>query len=233
LSEAVKAHRTRIGFLAMLVSLGCSTHAPTSDPDGGSFGLGLQVASGATLSNASYTIEGPNGFLSAGSVAVGASPDVPVTVSHLPLGSGYLLSIDATASDGVTVCSGSTSFDVADSAATFSVIVHLDCAVPSGDVNVQATLNICPVIDGIDASPTDVKRGGVSQLTLFAHDSDTGPSSLSYSWAVNGIKLARQTAPTLSFTCTSRGDVTITAGVSDGDPDPTCADSSAVKVTCQ
>lgn len=229
----MKAHHVGIWLLAALASVGCGTHSSKSDPDGGSSGLGLVVASGATLSNASYTIEGPDGFLSAGSVAVGETPDVPVTVGHLPVGVGYQISIDATASDGATVCSGSTVFDVTDSNAVFSVTVHLECAVPSGDAFVQATLNICPVVDGIDASPMDVKLGGASRLTLFAHDSDTGPTPLAYAWAVNGIKLARQTSSSLSFTCTSAGDVTITGSVSDGDPDPTCSDSSSVKVSCQ
>jgi hypothetical protein len=228
----VKRHRAEIWVLSALASLGCSVRSSPSD-HGGSQGLGLQVASGATLSSAGYTIEGPSDFLSAGSVPVGASPDVPVTISHLPLGAGYLLRIDATASDDLTVCSGSASFDVTDASAVFTVVVHLDCAVPSGDLSLSGVLNVCPILDGIDAVPMDVKLGGASQLTLFAHDTDTGPSPLSYAWAVNGIKLARQTSPTLGFTCTSAGEVTISGTVSDGDPDPACADSSAVKVTCQ
>jgi len=203
------------------------------DQDGGSFGLGLQVGSGATLSSASYTIEGPNGFLSAGSVAVGASPDVPIVLSHLPVGPGYLVTIDATASDNATVCRGNTAFDVTDSEAALTVIVHLECAVPTGAASIQATFNICPVLDGLDASPMDLKLGGVSRLTLSAHDSDTGPGALAYSWAINGIKLSTQTSATLAFTCSTPGEVTISGAVSDGDPNPACADSSAVKVSCQ
>jgi len=230
----VKARQAFIWVLSALASWGCSARPPVGDPDdGGESGFGLQHASGASLSSASYTIEGPSGFLSAGNVAVGPTADVPVTVGHLPLGVGYVVSIDATASDGVTVCSGSTPFDVADASAVFTVVVHLDCAVPSGDVSVAGSLNRCPVVDGIDAVPLDVRLGGVSRLTLFAHDSDTGPSPLSFGWAVNGIKLARQTTPTLAFTCTTASDVTIAGTVSDGDPDPACADASAVKVSCR
>lgn len=230
----MKTHRAGIWWLSALASVACtSATASAPESDGGSFDQGLEVAPGTTLSSASYTIEGPDGFLSAGTVAVGSSPDVPIVVGYLPVGSGYLVSIDATASDGVTVCSGHSTFDVADSSAVFTVVVHLACAVPHGDVAIAATLNVCPIVDGIDAVPTDVKRGGFSRLTLFAHDSDTGPSPLSFGWAINGIKLARQTSPSLSFTCTNPGDVTITGTVSDGDPNSTCADSSAVKVSCQ
>jgi hypothetical protein len=182
---------------------------------------------------ATYAIAGPNGFASAGTVPVGDSADVPVVLSHLPIGQGYELDLSATASDGVTVCDGNTTFDVADASATFTVVVHLDCAVPSGDVSVEATLNICPVVDGVDALPNSLTLGGVSSLSVAAHDSDHAPGPLAYAWAVNGIKLPRQTASTLGFACSSAGQITITASVSDGDPNPTCADSLGVQVSCQ
>jgi len=200
---------------------------------GGSVGQGLQVTPDASVSTATYAVSGPNGFASAGIVLVGDSADVPVTLSHLPVGEGYELDLSGTASDGITVCEGSTIFDVTDSAATLTLVVHLSCAVPSGDVDVQATLNVCPVIDGLDASPMTLVLGGVSSLRVTAHDSDNQPAALSYSWTVNGVRLAHQVGPALSFACSSAGDVTILAGVSDGDPDPACADKSGVKVTCQ
>jgi hypothetical protein len=85
----------------------------------------------------------------------------------------------------------------------------------------------------LDASPMDLALGGVARLTLSAHDTDTGPAPLAYGWTVNGIKLTKQTGTSLGFACSSAGEVTIAATVSDGDPDPACADTSAVKVNCQ
>jgi hypothetical protein len=228
----VKTRHAWILLPALLATLGACSEAG-GGREGGAFGQGLQVSPDATLSSASYTIEGPNGFASAGTVEVGSSPDVPVVVSHLPVGAGYLVSISAVASDGATVCEGNTTFDVSDSSAVFTVIVHLECAIPAGSISVEGVLNLCPVLDSLDASPMDLKLGGVARLTLSAHDSDTGPLPLRYGWSVNGIKLTQQTATLLSFACSSVGQVTIAATVSDGDPNPACADTSAVKVNCQ
>ncbi len=141
--------------------------------------------------------------------------------------------MSATASDGVTVCDGSTTFDVTNPDVTVTLTVHLTCAVPTGDVSVNATLNICPTIDDLTAAPLILKIGGVSTMSVVAHDADNGPAPLSYSWSVNGIKLPRQTSTRLLFACSSPGDVMVAASASDGDPNPGCADSASVKVTCQ
>jgi hypothetical protein len=194
---------------------------------------GLEVAPGSFVTLATYTITGPNGFASAGNVPVGESPDVSVTLSHLPVGQGYVLSLSATASDGVIECQGSTAFDVIDANTTFAVTVHLTCAVPSGDVDVDTSLNLCPVLDGLSASPLNLRLGGVSSLVVAAHDPDDGPSPLAYSWRVNGVRLPAQTAPSLGFTCSSPGQVTISAGVSDGHRDPACAASATATVSCE
>ena len=217
---------------SVLISLGGCGEA-RSNPVGGAFGQGLQVSPDASVTTATYAISGPNGFARTGIVRVGDSADVPVMVSPLPVGRGYRLDLSATASDGVIGCTGRTNFDVADSSATLTLIVHLECAVPSGGVDLQTKVNLCPVLDGLSASPLALRLGGVSSLSMAGHDSDNGPARLAYSWSVNGVSLPRQTRPTLSFACSSVGEVTIAATVSDGDPDPTCADSSSVKVSCE
>src|SRR6185369_5092494 len=113
-------HHAWVFLPALLASLGGCSEAPGDHNDSGSSGQWLNAGPGATLSSASYTIEGPNGFVSAGTVAVGDSPDVPVVLGPLPAGSGYEVMIDATVSDGMTACSGSTTFDVVDGAAVFT-----------------------------------------------------------------------------------------------------------------
>ena len=164
---------------------------------------------------------------------VGETPEVQVVVSHLPAGQGYQLQVSALASDGVTECDGTTTFDVVDSSARLTLTVHLECAVPTGDVSVAATVNLCPVVDGLSASPLTVTLGGVSTLQIEAHDSDNRPAPLSYRWRVNGFTLPGQTAPTLSFFCSSPGNLAITGTVSDGDPNPSCASSATATVSCQ
>lgn len=200
-----------------------------ASPLGGELGEGLVVSPGVTVNSASYVLIGPNGFTSAGAVAVGDSPDVVVTVSQLPVGEGYELRVSGTASDGVTVCDGTATFAVTDANATLALTAHLECAVPAGTIAFEASVNVCPVLDELTASPLNLKVGGVASLSTAAHDSDNGPAPLAYSWAANGLRLNGQTAPALRFACSSLGDVTVAATVSDG----ACKDILSVKVSCE
>jgi hypothetical protein len=192
-------------------------------------GQALEISPGVTVSSASYRIVGPNGFTSAGTVSVGNSADVPVMVAGVPIANGYELDLAATASDGTTVCEGSTSFDVTTSG-PFTVVVHLTCGIPTGQIQVTGGTNTCPVLDLLEAVPAELRVGGRVTLHTGAHDSDNGPASISYKWFANGHVISGQTQPTLMFTCTSAGVVTITASVSDGDA--ACTDSLTAPLTC-
>jgi len=213
-----------------LVGCGQASHGGNSGPNG-ALDLGLQLAPGTTVSEAVYTISGPNGFFSAGNVAVGESADVPVVLQHLPLGTGYELDMSAPASDGQTLCQGTSTFDISDGNPK-TVVVHLVCAVPSGEAAVFASLNICPLIDSLGASPMDVRLGGTVALTSAAHDSDSGPSPLGYKWAINGAPLKAQSGPNLKFLCSSAGSFNFTLTVSDGDTTPGCADVLSLTAHC-
>ena len=194
----------------------------------GASGQALDLGSGVTVTSASYRITGPNGFSSAGTVAVGDSADVSVPVSGLPPGTGFQMDLAATASDGMTVCEGVSTFDVPASG-TATVVVHLTCGIPSGEAQVTATTNICPAIDALQALPTEARLGGHMSLSVSAHDADNGPNALAYRWSANGRTLNGQVQSTLTFTCTSVGSVTIMVAVSDGTP---CTDSATVTLTC-
>jgi hypothetical protein len=217
-------------FAFVLVGLAGCAGAEDGRPQG-SLHEGLQVSANAWVTSATYTLTGPSGFVSAGTVAVGDSADVSVVLGGLPVGTGYELSVSATASDNLTVCDGIKTFDVTDGNASVTEVVHLDCSVPTGDVNVNAAINTCPVIDDLTASPLSLHVGGVSTLTVAAHDPDMGPQTLSYSWFVNDVHLPKQTTPMLNFACSSPGDLTITTSVSDGDPG--CAVTASAKVSCE
>jgi hypothetical protein len=192
---------------------------------------GLQVSPNAWVTSATYTLSGPNGFVSAGSVAVGDSADVSIELGGLPVGAAYEISVSATATDGLTMCNGNKTFDVTSGNTTVTEVVHLDCSVPTGDVSVNGSINTCPVLDDLTASPLALSVGGVSTLTASAHDPDNGPQTLNYSWFVNDVHLPKQTAPSLNFACSSPGDLTIGVSVSDGDPN--CATTANVKVSCE
>ncbi len=232
-SSKAKLACSRVGWGAVLVGMVACGEAPSSGRSGasGAIDFGLQLSPGTTVSEAVYTISGPNEYFSAGSVAVGESADLAVVLDHLPIGTGYELSATAYASDGLTICQGHSVFDVT-SASPSTVLVHLVCAVPSGEATVTATLNVCPMIDSLGASPTDVRIGGTVALTSAAHDSDLGPSPLSYKWAINGAPLNAPLQSNLNFACSSSGTFNFTLSVSDGDITPGCADNLSVTARC-
>lgn len=196
-----------------------------------SFHEGLQVSPTAWVTAATYTLSGPNGFVSAGNVDVGDSADVSIALGGLPAGTGYALSVRATATDGLTVCDGSKTFDVTAGNTTVTELVHLECSIPTGDVNVNGPVNTCPILDDFTASPLALQVGGVSALKATAHDPDLGPQALGYAWSVNDVRLPNQSAASLNFACSSPGDLILAVSVSDGDP--ACATATSVKVSCE
>jgi len=69
-------------------------------------------------------------------------------------------------------------------------------------------------------------------LAIAAHDSDSGPAPLVYSWTAASGSFSDATSATPSFVCNAPGPVTLTATVSDGDTTPGCADTLSVVVSC-
>ena len=219
-----------IGFCGAALALSaCGQGAGADDRGSGAAGQALDIGPGVTVTSASYRVIGPNGFSSAGTVPVGSSADVSVPLSGLPAGTGFEIDLAATASDNMTVCMGTTDFDLPMGGST-TVVVHLTCGVPTGSVSVTATTNVCPVVDALQVLPNEVRVGGHMNLTATAHDSDNGPSPLGYKWFANGGQINGQTTPTLTFTCTSAGNITIKVTVTDGDV--TCNDSASATLVC-
>ena len=146
----------------------------------GTVGLELQLGAGIELDSVSYTIIGPNSFSKTGSINVKDSTKVSAIVSGLPFGAGYSLTLTGKTTDGQGTCAGSASFNV-DSAATKEVTVHLTCDIQpkNGSILVNGSVNACPRIDGIDASPAEVAVNGSIALQGNAADVDRAPSPLS------------------------------------------------------
>jgi hypothetical protein len=192
--------------------------------------IALQVSPGVTLSSAGYWVIAPDGTVTKGTVAVGASSTVLVPISGLPTGSGYQLIVSGLASDGVTGCSGSATFS--SPTPSTGVIVHLTCAGPpaAGQLLVTSTLNNCPIIDGVEAIPSAANVGGAMALQATAHDPDSGPAALTYGWSASGGTLNASGAATATFTCTQPGTFNITVAPSDGDA--TCGVAQTLAVTC-
>ena len=75
----------------------------------------------------------------------------------------------------------------------------------TGSVAVNGVANVCPMIDGISASPSEVLVGGTIALTGAAHDADSGPRALSYQWQATCGTISNAASQNPTFTCTAAG----------------------------
>lgn len=226
---------TGLALIAPLTSLSaCGSNSPASASDrAGEIGLALQLEPGVAINAVSYAISGPGTFSKTGSIDVTNSSMISTVIGAIPAGTGASITLSAKSVDGATQCGGSASFNVT-AHTTTAVSVHLTCheAARTGSVLVNGSLNVCPVIDGVSANPSEVLVGSSVGLTVTAHDTDSGPSPLSYHWVASSGTLSDPSLPNPRFTCTSAGPATITLSASDGDPATNCADSSTVTVEC-
>ncbi|HVZ74965.1 MAG TPA: PKD domain-containing protein [Polyangia bacterium] len=226
-----------LGGSAVLSS--CEPHAgsnPAAIENRGDVGgatFALQLASGVTINSATYVITGPGGFSTSAPIDVSHSSTLTAVVGNLPQGTGYLVTISATTADGATTCGGSAHFDVT-ARMTTSVSVPLDCHEPArtGSASITGVLNTCPVVDGVSANPAEVTVGSSIALAGAAHDSDNGPSPLTYAWTTTSGTLSSASGASPTLTCTTPGAATVTLTVSDGDATSGCADTLTAQVTC-
>jgi hypothetical protein len=221
---------------AALTGVGCGVDKPApaaAAVESGAVALQIQGTANLTLATVSYRVSGPAGTVRAATIDVSHSTTISLLIGDLPAGSGYTIALDATASDGTTTCSGSGGFDIV-AGMTSTVSVHLICfeGARTGNVVVDGTLNVCPVIDGLGVSPAEVSLDGAIALTAFAHDSDGGPAPLSYRWSASSGALSDPVAANPTFVCTAVGPATLTLVVTDGDTTPGCADTQSLTVDC-
>jgi hypothetical protein len=199
----------------------------------GSLGIELQVAPGITLNGVAYAITGPASFSKTGSFNVTQTGKIAATISPIPAGQGYSITLSAIAVEGSASCTGSASFDVLAHLTTPVTVAVLCHEAPrSGSVLINGTANLCPLLDGVSATPGEVLIGGTIALMADAHDADAGPAPLSYHWSASSGVLSDANAQNPTFTCSVAGPATLTVSVSDGDPTAGCVDSAMATVQC-
>jgi 5'-nucleotidase len=222
-----------VAFLAAGCSDGGAQPGQASGEQVGEGSLALQLTPSAQLASASYTITGPSAYSKTGSIDLSQSSKISATIGGIPAGTGYTVSLAASTSDAGFTCGGS---------ATFNVIAHQETSVnvavtckekpKTGGVLLNGALNICPVVDGITANPSELAVGASVAVVGLAHDSDAAPAALGYQWTASSGTLSSATAQNPIFTCTAAGTATLTLTVSDGDATPACADTFSTNVTC-
>jgi hypothetical protein len=234
--RTVSSRLVPLARAALTLSLAACNGGSSSPSTGdtGAVRMALVVAPGITLNTISYSITGPAMFNKTGVIDVSQSSTIAGVISPLPPGMGYQLQLSASSVEGDTMCMGSQTFDIT-AHQTTSVVVHLLCKQPTklGSISVNGTLNVCPLIDSIGASPGEVYVGSSVLLSGQAHDTDAAPSPLSYAWTVSPPGAGTFGSPgaqTSTFVCAAPGPASITLTVSDGDV--ACADEQTITVTC-
>jgi hypothetical protein len=194
----------------------------------GTVGLALQVVPGITINTISYSITG-NGISLSGSLDVSNSTaGSQLVIGGIPAGKGYTIGLTAASTDGQTTCSGAATFDVSPLSTT-SVSPHLQCrAGKTGGVGVNPTINVCPSVNTITATPDHADVGSPIAVAGGASDIDGGPSPLTYTWTATSGTFASASSANTTFTCAATGSSTLTFTVSDGE----CSDTGSITVTC-
>jgi hypothetical protein len=225
-------HHRHLGVLsALLLAAGACIGPPGSvaSDDMGILSASLTLSPTALLNTANYAISGPNAFARSGSIDVSHSETASATIGGIPAGNDYKVNITGTATDGLTTCSGAATFSITPKVTTI-LSIKIQCREPArtGGVQINGTVNVCPVVDAVGANAGEVMVGSSSAISSAAHDSDARPALLTYSWVATSGMLAGATTPNPTLFCTTAGVSTITLTVSDGD----CTDTGSLSITC-
>lgn len=222
-----------LGAALALLDAACDGGAARTADDPGTVRMALDVAPGTTIAAVSYQIDGPGAFQKHGTIDVSQSSTVSAVIGPLPPGMDFGIKLQASSADGGAMCVGTATFDVV-SRQTTPVLVHVLCKRPTrnGSASIAGTLNVCPLIDSLGASPAEVVVGNPITFSGLAHDTDGGPSAVAYQWAANTGTFDAPTGTSPRFFCTTPGPAIVTLRVSDGDATPGCPDTQALSVTC-
>jgi len=199
----------------------------------GQLSFGLTLAEGFTVTEVRYTLSHPDGLHRTGTIPL-AGPDGAIAALFvLPAARSYSLSLVATLLDDTT-CAGSSEFDIWPDRKTEAGVI-LRCpgraqAAPSGAVEVDAQLNVCPVVQSVAADRPEAAIGRAIRLESLATDADGGPAALAHAWSASSGVLRDPAAASTPLLCTAVGPSDITLRVSDGDPG---CDPAAVTISVQ
>jgi hypothetical protein len=209
--------------------------AQASGGDVGTAGFQLDVGGGLVVNTVTSTLTLPNGTTQTQNFDV--SPDdasISVYLGELPVGSGYQISLSASATNGAD-CAGKSNFKVKKDE-TVVVSVKLQCSGGIADPDVGAAkikgelipaTGDCPaVIDRIEAAPSRVGLNIPVSVEVFPVDGT--PPIVTFA-ATGGILSANATQPTrTTFTCRAEGEFDVTAEVTRAG----CVQHATARIKC-
>lgn len=204
-----------------------SNSSAASKENIGDLGLQLQVGD-LTVNSVHYVLtNGTNTYT--GDINVADAGTLTAVIGGVIAGTGYTLTLTATATDGTSQCSGSASAITVTANQTAVVGIELRCTKVrnKGSVLIDGTVNECPDITAVVGDAPDSCAIGL-HVTATDDGKPTPPGALSYTWTgAPGLAGANTV-----LNCAAGGLVTLSVTVSDGDVDPTCAETFGVVVRC-
>lgn len=205
---------------ATLVLGGCASEgsrdtdkAKSSAGDVGKLDMKLTGPQGYVINSATYTITGT--ALSAPrtkSMDLTNSSQLRFQVGDLPIATGYVIALNATATNGAA-CNGSANFPITGNQVT-SISMPLTCAGitttdpdNNGDLRVNVAVEVvdgvrCPVVTGITALPLQTSVGHDIALEGFASQTGAG---ITVAWAGPGGTFSSASSAATNYTCGSEG----------------------------
>jgi hypothetical protein len=236
---------TRLGkvwiVLAALCGLSCQGQPGSSSAVEGQVILALTIPGGATIASVTWTVESSsNQLLASGMTNTSRSGASASFAVGLPTGTGDVVAMTATTSNGET-CSGSSApFNVVANQ-TSPVSVSLNCGAVTSDGGLGSVLvtgtvvpgDSCPALASWTISPqTAVANGGQIDIAATVTDAD-GEDTLSYLWSAVAGSFASSTAAATTYTCGAAGSQLLHLIVSDNHtPIPCSLDVAFPPVSC-
>jgi len=124
-------------------------------------------------------------------------------VSHVPIGMGYEVQVDATSVDGLVACTGVAQVDIR-AGQTIEIGVTLTCKnVDDGQIHVVIGVS-CPWFQvTYTVSPLTASVGGEISVSATTTEPDGG--AVSYAWTSSSGVFEDATRPETTYTCTNAG----------------------------
>jgi hypothetical protein len=226
--------------LAALLLFSACVSPPAPSDSSGKASIAFNIPGGnVTLASATWTISQGTSVIATGTIDASMPTALPSFDTVVPVGTGYTVSLTATASNGA-VCSGSSEFDVK-AGSTADVSLTLTCVAPtvsaSGAINLQTVVSSesCPVLTGFDVSPSTQRVGQqIAVAGVMAMDAEG--DTLTYAWSQSGgpgaLTIANPATTIPTVTCAAAGAVTLVLSVNDNHTPTGCIITQSIPINC-
>lgn len=198
---------------ASMLGLAACGEAPSGEIASESEAGGIQVValalSSSDVVSVTASIAGPGLTQPMRSSLSKTSGQWSATISGVPVGSDYSVSIVAADANGTAIYQGTATGVVIRKNQTATVLITAQQVKPS-----QPFGNAAPVLDAVTVSSAHVAPGDTVTLVAQAHDPDT-TDTLTYAWSGDGGTFATSSAASTTWTSSVEGDFSVRLSVTD------------------